>query len=375
MIISERVDKEKADFEILLHDSCSLIEKEALSNPSYFTKRSSSDFEVDVHAAMCESAIGTAFHKTIHLISGHKFPDIVAKRFYGVEVKTTKQDHWKSTGNSVLESSRVEDVDRIYIFFGKLSKPLGFKYRLYEECLYDVAVTHSPRYLIDMSLMKGQSIFDKLKISYDDLRNRQNPIKPIINYYRKTAKKGEEPWWMDSGEAPEIIIKPTVRLWGSLDRIERDSLRLEAMARFPEIFGRSSTKYQTLATWLAARHGIVDSSLRDRFTAGGKINLVVNGKKYDKLPRIFQHLNENSKDVIEIVKRLPADDAKYHWRLRRKPIYHEKLDVWSKHVISYSSEILYDAREFIVNLLGTAFGQDESPPSVREEMIKYGLTK
>ncbi len=375
MIISERTDKEKSYFEKLLHDSWSLIEKEAISKPSYFLKRSSSDFEEDVHNAMCDSAKGTEFDKTIHLISGHKFPDIVARRFYGVEVKTTKQDHWKSTGNSILESSRVEDVDRIYIFFGKLSNPLGFKYRLYQECLYDVAVTHSPRYLIDMLLVNGESIFDKLRISYDDLRARQNPIKPIINYYRKIAKKGEEPWWMDSGEAPEIIIKPTVRLWGSLEHRERDSLRLEAMARFPEIFGQSNTKYQTLATWLAARHGIVDSSLRDRFTAGGKVNLIVNGKEYDKLPRIFQHLNEHSRDVIEIVKRLPADDAKYHWRLKRKPSYHDKIDVWSKQVMSYSSEILYDAREFIVNLLGSAFGQDDSPPCVQEELIKYGLTK
>ncbi len=375
MIISERADKEKSYFEKLLYDSWSLIEKEAVSKPSYFLKRSSSDFEEDVHNAMCDCAKGTEFDKTIHLISGHKFPDIVAKRFYGVEVKTTKQDHWKSTGNSVLESSRVEDVDRIYIFFGKLSNPLGFKYRLYQECLYDVAVTHSPRYLIDMLLVNGESFFDKLRISYDDLRARQNPIKPIINYYRKIAKKGEEPWWMDSGDTPEIIIKPTVRLWGTLSRVERDKIRIEAMARFPEIFGKNGAKYKQLALWLAARHGVVAPSLRDTFTAGGKVSVLVNGTTYNKLPRVFQHLQENSHDVIEIVKRLPADDAKYHWHLRKKPTYHEKMEIWSKQVISYSNEILYDAREFIVHLLGTAFDQDDSPPCVKEEMIKYGLTK
>jgi hypothetical protein len=49
-----------------------------------------------------------------------------------------------------LETTRVEDVDRIYMMFGKLNKPVEVRFRPYECCLYEVAVTHSPRYLIDM---------------------------------------------------------------------------------------------------------------------------------------------------------------------------------------------------------------------------------
>ena len=157
-----------------------------------------------------------------------------------------------------------------FIYFCLSYPPIGFKYRLYQDCLYDIAVTHSPRYLIDMELNAGKSIFDKLGLNYYELRLKDNPIKSIVEYYRSISRHGEEPWWMDSGETPEVVLKPTVSLWSNLSAGEQVVLRNEAMARFPEIFGRGSSKYQKLASWLAARHGIVDSSLRDRFSAGGK---------------------------------------------------------------------------------------------------------
>lgn len=374
MIISERVDKEHSDFEKLLDYSCAAIEQESIKDPSYFLKRTSNEFEWDVYDALCQCAKGTDFESTIQLISGHKFPDIVIKRFYGVEVKTSKQTQWKSIGNSVLETTRVEDVNRIYIFFGKLSTPVGFKYRRYEECLYDVAVTHSPRYLIDMELKNGQSIFEKLKLPYDTLRGLPNSIKPFIDYYRSIAKEGEEPWWMDSGDSTENVFKPTVTIWSNLDRHEQRNFRNEAIARFPEIFGNSSAKYQRLAAWLAARHGVVDSSLRDRFTAGGKVDLDVAGVLYRRLPKIFQYLKDNCSQIIELVKNLPPEDAKYHWDLKKEPADCDKIDIWTEKLIEYASEILSSgSRPFIIHLLGSSFSQNEMPCSVKEEMAKYGL--
>ena len=250
MIISEKTDKKRTDFEELLGNAHSTIKSKAKDTPDYFLGRSANEFEKDVFKALCESAEGTDFDKSIRLISGHKFPDIVIKKFFGVEVKTTKQNYWKSTGNSILESTRIEDVERIYIFFAQLTRPLGFKYRLYEECLYDIAVTHSPRYLVDMELKEGESIFDKIGLTYEELRLLDNPIKTIVSYYRSISKRGEEPWWMDSSESPEILLKPTVNLWTNLSVEEQSKYRNEAMARFPEVFGQSRVKYQCLAARL-----------------------------------------------------------------------------------------------------------------------------
>lgn len=376
MIISERTDKSNSDFESLLSKSYNIIEDAAKSDASYFIQRSATDFEKDIFDSLSEAAKGTDFDKTIVLISGHKFPDIVIKKYYGVEVKTTKQDYWKSTGNSVLESTRIENVDRIYIFFAKLTDPIGFKYRLYQECLYDIAVTHSPRYLIDMDLDSGESIFDKIGLSYDELRTKENPIKPIVSYYRSISKRGEEPWWMDSGETPEVLMKPTVSLWSNLSADEQIKLRNEAMARFPEIFGRSSSKYQNLASWLAARHGIVDSSLRDRFSAGGKVDLNVGGTIYKSLPRVFLHLKTNAHEIIETVKRLTPEEAKHYWDLSSEPTSTKRLlSEWTKKLILYSGQLFYDSEKFIVHLLGISFSDNDCPSVVKERQAHYGFNE
>lgn len=373
MIITERIDKEQTKFEEILEKSYSIINSESISNPAFFQNRNPVQFEHDVCEAIREASKKTDFEGTIELISGHKFPDIIAKKFYGVEVKTTKQDQWKSTGNSILETTRVENIERIYIFFGKLTNPVGFKYRKYEECLYDVAVTHSPRYLIDMNLALGNSIFDKLNIPYDDLRNRKNPIKPIIDYYRSIAKNGEEPWWMDSGDGSEVLIKPTVSLWCNLESELQKELRNEAMARFPEIFGKSSIKYQSLASWLAARHGIVHPSLRDIFTAGGQVTLKIDKKNYNEIPHVFKYLHEDVEDIIYRVKSINPEDAKYHWKLDYIPANKNLLDIWIEKIIDYSSDSLKNSRAFIIHLLSSTLGSKNTCSYLKDEAEKYGI--
>lgn len=145
------------------------------------------------------------------------------------------------------------------------------------------------------------------------------------------------------------------------------------MARFPEIFGKSSTKYQRLASWLAARHGIVDSSLRDRFTAGGKVDITLNKRIYKKLPRVFQHLKENSEQIIKTLMEINSEELKHHWGLADDSGTYKKIDIWVEKIISYASEILPDSNRFIIHLLGISFRGIDSPLQVKEEMAKYGI--
>ena len=64
---------------------------------------------------MHEVAPQTPFRpEEIKLVLGAKFPDIQAEQYYGVEVKTTASDTWKSVGSSIVESTRIEDVSMIY---------------------------------------------------------------------------------------------------------------------------------------------------------------------------------------------------------------------------------------------------------------------
>jgi len=374
MIISKRTEAEGAAFESLLNSGINVIQSEAAKSSKRFRGQSSSDFEKEVYSSLLISAKNTEFEGTIQLVTGHRFPDIVVKQYYGVEVKITKQDHWRSTGNSVLETTRIEGVEKIYLFFGKLITPPQFKFRKYEECLYNIAVTHSPRYLIDMELDNGNTIFDKMGIEYDVLRNTEDPIKEVVRYFRKIAQKGEEPWWMGSEDDVEATLSPTVTLWSNLSEDKQNLFRNEAMARFPEIFGRSQTKYQNFAAWLAARHGVVDSSLRDRFTAGGQQEIEINGAVYRNIPRIFYYLQNNAKEIIESVSKLTVDEVRHYWNLKGYLRKDELIDKWVQLVIRHSSSILPKAEKFIAHLLGDAFGERKSPPSLKEAMRQYGLS-
>ena len=74
------------------------------------------------------------------------------------------------------------------MLFGKLGgTPPEFKCKPYQDCLYDIAVTHSPRYLINMELEKNETIFSKMGTTYDDLRTSPDSIEQVRNYYRNKA--------------------------------------------------------------------------------------------------------------------------------------------------------------------------------------------
>lgn len=89
-----------------------------------------------------------------------------------------------------MESTRDKNVENIYMLFGKLGgKTAEFKCRPYEDCLSDIAVTHSPRYLINMELTKEQTIFSKMGVAYDQLRNAPDSIEIVRKYYRKKPLK------------------------------------------------------------------------------------------------------------------------------------------------------------------------------------------
>lgn len=200
MVISSNPEPNKLIFQSLLDNTVQTLTDQSKKSQKVYLDLLGNKLENVVADVMSEKAKGTPFENSIELISGQKFPDIIANKYYGVEVKTTKQNHWTTTGNSVLEGTRVDGIERIFMLFGKMVSPVQFKCRPYEDCLSDVVVTHSPRYLINMDLQAGQTIFDKLDIPYDMLRNSPNPIKPITDYYRQFLKAGEEVWWLEQDE-------------------------------------------------------------------------------------------------------------------------------------------------------------------------------
>jgi len=285
-------------------------------------------FETIVFEQMCKAAKRTPFEGLVIQTEIYDFPDIIANKYFGVEVKMTANDHWTSTGNSVLESSRKEDVKRIYIVFGKLGGKSDVRYRLYQECLPEVSVTHSPRYRINMNLPKGKSIFDKMGVDYDKLRLDANPIRRIKDYYRSKLKDGEELWWIDQ-DSDDKLVSPIIRPFRSLSEKEQENFIVEAMILFPEMFSKSSIKFERTAAYLIAEYNAVSASLRDIFTAGGVRTLNIKGRRV-VVPQLAYKLNYYAKAVVIKIKDIESNKLAYYWRCRK--IKKDHLGQWKKFI-------------------------------------------
>lgn len=296
MIVSVNPKPTMSEFVSLMNRTDRLLNFDAQQRPAYYARRGGSPLEDDVKAALDECAKRTPFANTIEKISGQRFPDIVAAKFYGVEVKSTKENHWTSTGSSILESSRISDVERIFMTFGKLGgNPIEFLSRPYEECLYGIAVTHMPRYLIDMRLKPGETIFDKMGIPYDKLRLMENPVAPVSRYYRNQLKPGESLWW--AGDAADETVSATIRLWSNVPTEAKKRYTVYGCVNFPEIFGGNYDRY---ALWLTSQ-GVVDPHIRDQFSAGGQEFMLLSNGATIKFPGVYRRVKGNMELFLKIM--------------------------------------------------------------------------
>jgi len=314
VIISENNKPTLDEFRQLMIKTDSMLNQEAIGREDYYKGRNGTKLEEDVCDALTRCAMHTPFEGTIQLVSGATFPDIVANKFYGVEVKSTNKNHWKSIGSSILESTRDQNVERIFLTFGKLGSPVAFKSRPYEECLSGISVTHYPRYQIDMELGAGETIFDKMGVPYDELRKMDNPVAPVSRYYKQQLKPGESLWWADS-DVEETVVPPTVKLWSALSPEEKNFYTVQGYALFPEILGHSSTKkYQRYALWLATNCGIINTNIRDQFSAGGRVNIVTAKGIFERVPAAYGRIDKYKELIVETLLSTNEAVLKEYWQ-------------------------------------------------------------
>lgn len=325
MIISTDPSPNPDQFKALMAKTDMLLNEDARRRPTYYASRGGNPLEDDVKSALDECAKGTVFAGKIEKISGHRFPDIVAANLYGVEVKSTTSNHWTSTGSSILETTRVTGVDRIYMTFGKLGgRPIEFLSRPYEECLYGIAVTHMPRYLINMQLNDGETIFDKMGVNYNDLRQMDNPIAPVADYYRRQLRPGESLWW--TGNNSDSTAPPTVRLWTSLSPKEKEQLTVQGYVLFPEILTqRNPTKYNRYALWMVTQMSVVCTNIRDSFSAGGKVPMETAAGIFVRMPAAFGRIKKYHDLIENLLCEIDKPTLEEYWG---RPIEDDRLKQW-----------------------------------------------
>jgi len=288
-------------------------------------------FEFFVFEQMCLAAKDTKFEGSIAQTGKQTFPDIIANKYFGIEVKVTAEDKWVSTGNSVAEGTRVDDVGRIYMFFGKLGGTPGIKFKPYQECLPEVVVTHSPRYKIDMELPKGKSIFDKMGVDYDSLRREKNPIMKVKEFLRKNLSPGEELWWIDNGKESTANIK--IVPYKNLDKFLREAFITEAIVLFPEVLDvdrsrdRRNKKYQNAAAYLIVKHDSYNASFRDIFSGGGQKKVIIKNKEI-LVPKVIYKLFSNAKAIEDFLNRVSEEDLIHYWQI--KHLKESRLKIWKR---------------------------------------------
>jgi hypothetical protein len=347
MVVSVNPKPEKKLFQSLLDNTVTTLLSESKNKEKEYLTLLGNKLEDVVADIMTEKAKGTAFENSIELISGQKFPDIIANKFYGIEVKTSKQNHWTTTGNSVLEGTRVDGIERIFMLFGKMVTPIEFRCRPYEDCLSEVVVTHSPRYLINMELSEGGTIFDKLEIPYDTLRQSSNPIKHITDYYRKFLKKGEEVWWLDQDDAKSTGL--IIHLWNNLPSSVRKEKILHAMVFFPEIFSNRPDKFNRLSVWLVNSHGIVCPNIRDVFTAGGQGEITWKNKTYRKIPKILINMTSSLTEIKNIIGESSLDELSPYWNTKISNPYQSWIDLVTQNMAHLNLKI--NIRDYLMETI------------------------
>ena len=197
------------------------------------------------------------------------FPDIAVGEF-GVEVKFTAKDTWRSVANSVFESFRNQEVIFVYVIFGKMGGVPEVRWARYDDCVIHVRTSHVPRF--ELEIGAESSLFDLMKISYEDFSVL--PVEQKMHHIREYAKgrlkAGERLWWLEEKAEPEHTLPIEVRLYMDLPIEEKRRLRAEGALLCPQIVSssRSRKKYNDVALYLLTYRGVLASNTRDLFSAG-----------------------------------------------------------------------------------------------------------
>jgi hypothetical protein len=134
----------EGEFIDMLRNVCSTLTHEARTSGFDSARAFESRVRDLVHNA------SAAYGENVELAPpAQSFPDIVVGEF-GIEVKFTSNDTWRSVANSVLESNRAPQVVKIFLIFGKLGGIPEVRYAEYASCVMHVRTSHVPRFEVEI---------------------------------------------------------------------------------------------------------------------------------------------------------------------------------------------------------------------------------
>lgn len=326
------------EFEGALDLLCARLTDEAQATP--FT--TSKGFEDRVRELIAELMTDRDINFHPH---PHVFPDIAVGEF-GVEVKFTLHDTWRSVANSIFEGTRDHDVEHVYVVFGKMGGVPAVLWDRYEHAVMHVRTSHVPRF--ELEIGAKESLFSKMGVTYDGFSElaAEDKMHYVREYARGRLKDGERLWWLEEKEEPEHSLPMAVRLYMDLDQDEKRRYRAEAALLCPQVVkpSRSKHKYDDAALYLLTYYGILCSQARDLFSAGSVAMRADDTRGGNYVERAIADIEE---EMIEAAWRL--EDALFleYWEMVVPP--EQRIEQWLKLADSFAvgwkpSETLFAAK-------------------------------
>ncbi|MFD2869148.1 hypothetical protein ACFSY7_11650 [Kurthia populi] len=241
-----------------------------------------------------------------------EFPNVILDNGFGVEIKYTKQNKWHTTGNSIFEKITDNELsNQLFVFFGSKQKNnrIEVKIKKYEECIADIRVTHSPRFYLDMDIDSGNSILSEMGETYETFKKLNNieKSKRLKRQVRKNLNKGEILWWLDEEKSMKV------KVYSEVDWIEKKKLLIKTFILFPNVFEKNNIKYEKISLYWLNKYNIFNASIRDVFSAGGKVSIKECREKQSK---IIALLSENYDDIISFLKNdeIDIEELIFYWK-------------------------------------------------------------
>lgn len=251
------------EFEAILNQTITILNRK-IRNEGAFT--TSKEFENAVRETLLSQ--GLQINLTPPL---QEFPDIVIGE-YGIEVKFTENNTWRSIANSISEGNKAESVLYIYLVYGKMGGTPEVRWGKYEDCVIHVRTSHVPRFEVEMGANPSKRLFENFGISYAQFSKLPIDIKMeyVRRYARSRLKKGEHFWWLEDKEEPDHSLPLEVKIYMNLPQDEKRMLRAEAAILCPQIVKPSSSrdKYSDAVSYLLTYRGVLCPQARDLFSAG-----------------------------------------------------------------------------------------------------------
>ncbi|HHY0517767.1 TPA: hypothetical protein ACVU5T_004282 [Vibrio parahaemolyticus] len=319
------------------------------------------DFEVVLQKNLQEavSIIGYDNVKEVELVSGHRYPDIVIHThdtLLGIEVKTSKSKGWSTLGGSIFESTRVKGVEDIVLFFANFNDltNIAFRFAWMEDCISDVVITHKPRYAINMDV--EDTFFKRAGVEYKELQNNDKPFSLIRDYLKKRGGKSADLWWVDETEENNIdnLGPQSIRRFATLTKEEKNRINAQLCIIFTEFLSESPTKYERITLFLISKLGLINSSIRDSFSAAGQYDF-----KGHLIPKYFQKILDpiNVEAIRREMGTIPVQYLEEYWSefIPNEPI----ITQWKRHVVYQvrtNGSLTPEIRDKIISSLDEIFG-------------------